>query len=361
MNNMQITKIKMKGFKSIQNAEVELGMRNVLIGSNGAGKSNFISLFRMLQSMIDGNVQFYVTQNGGPDRFLFFGSKITEAMEIEFFFGDNGYYFELEPTVDNAFLFREEGFYWERIGKRKIASGNLESRWKEGTQTKIDQYVQPILKNQKWRVYHFHDTSATAAVKRVVGVNENYELASDAKNLSAFLHRIRETHPACYTKIVDVVRLVAPYFRDFYLEPDPVNINMIRLQWLDRREDSPFLADQMSDGTLRFACLATLLLQPTELMPETILIDEPELGLHPYAISVLAGLIKKASVYKQIIVSTQSIELVNEFAADDIIVVNHRNDHTVFERLDPTALTVWLEEDYSIGDLWKQNIIGGRP
>ena len=145
------------------------------------------------------------------------------------------------------------------------------------------------------------------------------------------------------------------------LRPDPLNETQIILEWKDINSEVPFLGAQLSDGTLRFICLATLLLQPRELMPETILIDEPELGLHPYAISLLAALIKKASVEKQIIISTQSVELVNEFSANDIIVVNHHDDHSEFERLDADKLQTWLEDDYTLGDLWKSNIIGGRP
>lgn len=361
MNQNQITKIEIDGYKSIQHASIDLDMCNVLIGSNGAGKSNFISLFKLLQSMIDGNMQYYVAQNGGPERFLYFGSKNTESMGVKFYFGENGYQFILEPTVDNAFVFREESFYWETIGSRRIATGNLESRWKNGTNTGIDYFVQPVLEKQKWRVYHFHDTGKTADVKKLGGINESYELAVDAGNLAAFLYRLKQTDNGNYIRIVNVVRMVSPYFREFFLEPDPVNPNLIALQWFDHEMDMPFLADQLSDGTLRFICLATLLLQPETLMPETIIIDEPELGLHPYAINVLAGLIKKASVNKQIIISTQSSDLVNEFNSEDIIVVNHKDTGSEFLRLNSEELRVWFDEDYHIGDLWKQNVIGGRP
>ena len=145
------------------------------------------------------------------------------------------------------------------------------------------------------------------------------------------------------------------------MRPNPLKPDSIRLEWKDKNSDIPFIASQLSDGTLRFICLTTLLLQPFSLMPETILIDEPELGLHPYAISLLASLIKKASVRKQIIVSTQSVELLNEFEAKDVIVVNHQDNQSVFSRLDYEQLQVWLDEDYSLGDLWKRNILGGRP
>lgn len=361
MNSRQITKIEIEGFKSIKECSLELGMVNVLIGSNGSGKTNFISLFKMLQSMIDEDLQSYISKHGGPNAFLFFGSKRTERLNIKFYFGENGYQFSLVPTTDDRLMFEGEWFYWTGCGVKRVASGHFESKWKKGSGYRIDDFVKPILKNQKWRVYHFHDTSDTALVKQIHGINDNIDFATDARNLAAFLYRLKQTEANAYNQIVRTVRLVAPYFDDFILRPNPLKPDSIRLEWKDVNSDVPFMASQLSDGTLRFICLATLLLQPRSLMPETILIDEPELGLHPYAISLLASLIKKAAVHKQIIVSTQSVELLNEFEANDVVVVNHRDDHSCFERLDEEKLKTWLEEDYTLGDLWKRNILGGRP
>lgn len=361
MNGRQITKLEIEGFKSIKECSIELGMINVLIGSNGSGKTNFISLFKMLQSMIDEDLQKYVAKHGGPNAFLFFGSKRTEKIKVKFYFGENGYQFTLVPTIDDRLMYEGEWFYWTRCNNRRVASGHFESKWKKGTGLRIDEYIQPILKNQKWRVYHFHDTSDTAMVKQIHGINDNIDFATDARNLAAFLYRLKQTDEGCYNQIVRTIRLVAPYFDDFILRPNPLKPDSIRLEWKDINSDVPFTASQLSDGTLRFICLATLLLQPKSLMPETILIDEPELGLHPYAISLLASLVKKAAVHKQIILSTQSVELLNEFDPQDVIVVNHRDDHSSFNRLNEEELKTWLDDDYTIGDLWKRNILGGRP
>lgn len=336
-------------------------MVNILIGSNGSGKTNFISLFKMLQSMIDGELQTYISKHGGPNAFLFSGSKTTECLSAKFFFGENGYQFVLSPTSDDRMIFESESFYWKNCGNKHVGSGYFESKWKSGCGYRIDKFVQPILMNQKWRVYHFHDTSDTALVKQIHGLNDNIDFATDARNLAAFLYRLKNTEENSYNQIVRTIQLVAPYFDDFVLRPNPLKPDSIRLEWKDKNSEAPFIAAQLSDGTLRFICLATLLLQPTYLMPETILIDEPELGLHPYAISLLASLIKKVSVEKQIIVSTQSVELLNEFDAKDIIVVNHQDAQSTFSRLDSETLKVWLEEDYTLGELWKRNILGGRP
>ena len=156
MNNRQITKIEIKGFKSIEECSLELGMVNILIGSNGSGKTNFISLFRMLQNLIDGELQAYISKHGGPNAFLFFGSKKTERIVAAFYFGENGYQFVLAPTADNRMMFERESFYWDGCGSKLVGSGHFESKWETGCGYRIDKFVKPILQNQKWRVYHFH-------------------------------------------------------------------------------------------------------------------------------------------------------------------------------------------------------------
>lgn len=361
INSNQIKRIKVKGFKSIKDADIELKMLNVLIGANGAGKGNFISLFRLLQQLMDKKLQNYVAKCGGPESLLHFGSKETEDLEIEFYFGSNGYRFVLTPTQNEQMMFADESFYWDVSGKRTLSSGHLESRLELGTHTRIDGFVQPIFRGQKWRVYHFHDTSDTAKLKKSCDLNDNSELAVDAGNLAAFLYRLRERENVSYRKIVDRVQLVAPFFDDFALSPDRLNQNLIRLEWKNIDSDVLFNPYQLSDGTLRFICLAALLLQPTNLAPETIIIDEPELGLHPYAITLLSEMIKSASLNKQIIVSTQSVDLLNEFDAEDVIVVDHIGNASSFRRLSSKELAVWLADDYSLGELWCKNLFGGRP
>ena len=115
---------------------------------------------------------------------------------------------------------------------------------------------------------------------------------------------------------------------------------------------------RLSDGTLRFICLTTALLQPDP--PSAIIIDEPELGLHPYAIEILAELIEATARKTQLIVSTQSPALLDYFEPKDIIIVNRKKGASVFERLNKEDLSTWLK-DYSLGDLWRKNIIAGGP
>jgi len=354
----QLSKIILKGFMSIAECELELCALNVLIGCNGAGKSNFIGFFRMIQQMLEENLQHYVSKQGGPDALLHFGRKTTKKLIAELYFGNNGYWCTLEPTADNRMMIAEESFWWNVSGPKRIGSGHFETNAHKGTHTGIDKFVLPSLK--QWRVYHFHDTGETAPVKQKHGINDNLYLRPDAENLAAYLYLLKQKHTKHYERIVKTIRLVAPFFGDFKLRPSPFQENMIDLEWVEKGQDVPFKAHHLSDGTLRFACLATVFQQPAEKQPETILVDEPELGLHPYAIKVLASLMKSVSKEKQVIVSTQSVELLDEFDSDDLVVVDRKGGKSVFRRLKEGELSEWLK-DYSLGELWKKNIIGGRP
>jgi predicted ATPase len=355
----QLSRLVLRGYKSIAECDIELGTLNVLIGANGAGKSNFIGFFRLINRILDQQLQVSVGDAGGPDAVLHFGRKKTPQMSAELYFGNNGYKFTLQPTQDNRMMFVRESLWWNVRGDYNPRSGHFESFVEEQKKTtKIYDYVVPVIRN--WRLYHFHDTSRSAWVKQIHGINDNEYLRDDARNLAAFLYRLKNHHKASYQRIVKTIQLVAPFFGDFHLRPTVDNPEKIQLEWVERGQDIPFTASALSDGTLRFMCLASVLLQPDEFMPATILIDEPELGLHPYAITVLGSLMRSAAKEKQLIVSTQSVELVNEFDAGDLIVVDKIGGASVFKRLDIEQLGEWLEE-YSLGDLWKKNLLGGRP
>lgn len=355
----QITRLVLRGYKSIAECEIDLGRLNVLIGANGAGKSNFIGFFRLINRILDQDLQGAVGDAGGPDALLHFGRKKTEELKAELYFGNNGYRFTLRPTQDNRMMFAREALWWNQHGDWRPRSGHFESYAEEQKgRTAIYNYVVPAMRS--WRLYHFHDTSRTALVKQVHGINDNEYLRDDARNLAAFLYRLKQHHEPQYKRIVKAIQLVAPFFGDFHLRPKVENKETIQLEWTEARQDVPFTASALSDGTLRFICLATVLLQPEEFVPAAILIDEPELGLHPFAITVLAGLMKAASQQHQLIVSTQSVELVNEFDAEDLIVADKQGQASVLRRLDTAALSEWLAE-YTLGDLWKKNLLGGRP
>lgn len=355
----QISRILIEGYKSIEKCDLQLDYLNILIGANGAGKTNLISFFRLIGRMLDEQLQLAVGDAGGPDAMLHFGRKKTEQLKGELYFGNNGYKFTLQPTQDNRMMFSRECLWWNVHGDWHAKGGHFESYANtQKNKTKIYNYVVPAIKS--WTLYHFHDTSTTANVKQIHNIGDNEYLRHDAKNLAAFLYRLKQQYENHYQRIIKTIRLVAPFFGDFYLRPTIANPERIQLEWVESGQDEPFTASALSDGTLRFICLVTVLLQPDELMPATILIDEPELGLHPYAISVLGGLMKSAALQHQLIISTQSVELVNEFEPENLIVVDKIKGASTFKKLKAGELDGWLE-DYSLGELWKKNIIGGRP
>lgn len=355
----QLSNLILRGYKSIGACDIKLGTLNVLIGANGAGKSNFISFFRLISRILDQQLQSAVGEAGGPDALLHFGRKTTEELNAELYFGNNGYKFNLKPTQDNRMMFARECFWWNMRGDWRPKAGHFESYAEEQKgQTKIYDHVVPAMRS--WRVYHFHDTSSSAFVKQVHSINDNEYLRDDARNLAAFLYRLKNHHEAHYNRIVKSIQLVAPFFGDFLLRPTVDNREKIQLEWTEAGRDIPFTASALSDGTLRFICLATVLQQPEQFMPAAILIDEPELGLHPYAVVVLGAMMKSASQQHQLIVSTQSVELVNEFDIEDLIVVDKQSGASTFTRPNADELADWLTE-YSLGDLWKKNLLGGRP
>ena len=363
-----IKKLTIEGFKSIRKLEdFELRSLNVLIGANGAGKSNFVGFFRLLRELIDQKLQLAVAIEGGADACLYMGPKVTHRLVGKLYFGANSYEFALAPTVDNRLVFESEVVRFK--GDLKVVldlgSGHLEARLNEPFVRGSEGLKQDVFSAvSSWVVYHFHDTSSTAGVRRQGPINDNEFLRPNADNLAAFLYRVRETNPTNYAQIRDVVRLAAPFFDDFKLRPVPTNPEMIQLEWVQKGSDYPFLASQLSDGTLRFICIATALLQPS--LPPPMLFDEPELGLHPFALTLLANLFQQAAkqyetyVSQQIIVSTQSAPLLNHFAPEDVIVVERAEGQSTFRRLESAHLSEWLAE-YTLGELWQKNILGGRP
>ncbi|PIV91685.1 MAG: recombinase RecF [Gallionellales bacterium CG17_big_fil_post_rev_8_21_14_2_50_54_146] len=337
-----IYRLSIKGFKSIRNLEnLQLGRLNVLIGANGAGKSNFVSYFRMLGEMVESRLQLWTTNQGSADRIVSFGIKETKKVESFVEFGLNGYKFELEPTVD---------------GGHKEAK--LKEKFKSGHKNDYADYCYSSIAN--WKVFHFHDTSDTAGVKRFGSLHDNESLRPDASNLAAFLYRLSEESPDVFDQIRKTIRLAIPFFDDFVLKPRQLKSEeeQIRLLWRQKDSDYSLWPSQLSDGSIRFICLVVALLQPDP--PSTVIIDEPELGLHPYAITLLGSLLRSASTRMQVIVSTQSVPLVNEFSIEDLIIVEREQGATVFIRHEEEEFKTWLEE-YSVGELWEKNILGGRP
>ncbi len=360
-----LLRLGVRGYKSIRDAEVDLRPLNVLIGANGSGKSNLISAFTFLNQIVDGHLQLYVGKGGGANRLLFFGQKVTTELLLRVGFRANAYECTLVPSLDTLIFSSEscsgQGQEWDRPYVVDLGEGHKESKLRAEAANPSARIARFTLDRiGGWRVYHFHDTSDSSPLKQSCDINDNTGLRSDASNLAAFLFLLREQYGSHYRNVVDTIREATPFFDDFTLAPSRLNPSRMDLEWRERDSDAYFNAHALSDGTLRFICLATLLQQPTRLMPSTIVIDEPELGLHPYAISLLASMLQSAATRTQVIVSTQSVPLVNQFTPEDLIVVERQDRQSVFHRLEAADVELWMDE-YGLGDLWEKNVIGGRP
>ena len=354
MPNLDI--ITVRGFKSIRSLEAfELRNLNIIVGANGAGKSNFIELFRVISAMMKtGGLKEYV--GGTADAYFWGGPKQTAVIEVKLRFGKNGYDFDLTPTEDGFLLIKNEKRHflpWGKGATRNFYGVSFDAQLATELGSEATRYTYDAITN--WQIYHFHDTGKFAGMRKYCDAGHNEKLFADASNIAAFLLKQKEEHEKEYTSIRDAVRMVVPFFDDFLLHP--TKEENIRLNWRQKGlNDYPMRPSQLSDGSIRFICLATALLQPTP--PSTIIIDEPELGLHPEAIGILAELIKIAATKTQVIVATQSPLLLDQFSVEDVVVVRRENGASTFERLKEEDYTHWLE-DYSLGELWTKNVIQG--
>lgn len=344
MAEWALDRIDIEGFLSIRSASVRLGRLNVLVGANGAGKSNFIRALELLGRIADGELGLFVGLNGGASTLL---NERADEIVVRLRASDVEYDLALLAAAKDELIFGSE---YLRESSTGLASG-LGGGHRE---SEVPEPVGRVLRGV--RVFHFHDTGRRSPIKQFVPTADNVALRNDGGNLAAVLLGLQASNEPAYRRIVGAIRHVAPFFRDFVLRPE--SNDMVRLRWRQTGSDVVFSADQMSDGTLRFICLATLLLHPE--VPRLVVLDEPELGLHPFAIVQLAELFRQASARSQVLFATQSVTLLGQFELSDLIVAERRDGASDFRRPDGQALAQWLD-DYSLGELWEKNLLGGRP
>lgn len=368
-----LTKVHVAGFRSLREVDLDLQPVNVLIGPNGAGKSNLLSVLRLVPLMRTQNLRYFVGQAGGASRLLHYGPQKTRELAIALRFTEAseqwGYTARLGYAAGDSLVFAQELLSLESDIREgawlDIGAGHAESQMSSAqpwphTLSRVEQLV------ARMGFFHFHDTSFQSPLRQNARQADSKYVRSDGSNLAAYLYRLKhsegEDARAAWTLLEGLVRRVAPFVKT--LEPDLVepaqgNASAVRLYWHDEREYR-FDVHDLSDGTLRAIALFAALTQPPGTRPKFITIDEPELGLHPAAISIFAGLVRSASAHSQILVATQSPALLDEFAPDEVVVAERRGGETMFTRLDPKALEAWLE-DYSLSQLYDKNVLGGRP
>lgn len=356
-----IRELSVAGFRSFATLDrLRLMARNILIGANGSGKSNFVELFQFAQAIGKGRLEKYVARAGGADPLLHYGAGTTEKMSFRIAFGDQGGIVDLglEPTDDERlFVTTAELSGLTRL--RPGSSGRQSTDVVPPRASDMGDGLERVYLNS-WRIYDFRGVGRGSALRKNSDLYDCEALHPDASNLAGFLQLLSRKHHTAYERIRDSVRLVAPFFEDFDVRPFALDERILRLRWRHTATDRLFDVSEFSEGTLRFVALATLLAQPIELRPSTIILDEPELGLHPFAINVLASMIQSASVGTQMIVSTQSAQLIDSFEPEDLLVADRVRGATQLTRLQSAVLAEWLE-DYTLGELWQKNALGGRP
>ncbi|HJJ96373.1 MAG TPA: AAA family ATPase [Methanocorpusculum sp.] len=348
MNAPDISRVRIAGFRSIEDADFPLDRINLLIGSNGSGKSNILGIFELLHAVTTGKLQTYVAESGGPEVLFRYGTKQTDKIVLRAEFGDSFYEIHLHPAPDSGCRIASEQLILTTGDKtlKLVSSDTVETGIFAGAH-EDPSWESFRLHLQSWTTYRFQS--------RCTG-------AEDERRLTEFLFRLKQTEPGYLEKITDTIRLIFPQFGDFLFREEN---GAVTLFWTDKQAGGhAFGLHVLSDGTARFMNLAVLLLQPAP--PRMILIDEPELGLHPFAVAVLADLMKLASRSAQLLVSTQSVQLLNAFGPAEestgsrILIVDMNRGTTTITEPTPESLADWIEE-YSIGELWQMNVLGGNP
>jgi predicted ATPase len=366
----RLKSITLRGFKTIRElADFQPGAITVLIGPNGAGKSNFISFFRLLSWALvpPGQLQEHIARLGGASAILHDGPERTRDIEAHLVLatdaGENDYSFRLAYAAGDTFIYTEEKYRFSRAGRptsapwKVLGAGHREPeliKAAEGGETTARTILALL---RRLIVHQFHDTSEGSRVRQKWSVDDNRWLKEDAANLAPFLYRLQQRYPKYYVRIVETIRLILPFFADFELKPE---FGKVLLAWRERGSDRVFAASQAADGMLRILALVALLQQPESDLPDVVILDEPELGLHPYAIEVLGGLVRAASQHAQVILATQSVSLIDRFTPEHIVVVNRTGRESSFRRCTEGELDSWLQE-YTLSELWEKNVIGGRP
>lgn len=378
MSYPQLTRIRIAGFRSLRDLTLELRPVTVLIGPNGSGKSNLLSALRMIAMMRTGALRVFVGDQGAASTLLHYGPSKTRELEVELDFAtaedkQNGYKARLGYAAGDSFIFLDEQCWYEKKGSAKrvdapLGAGHAESRLgqeePEGNKAQKDaiRTVAGLVSNIGF--FHFHDTSPTSPLRQSARVSENRYLRWDGSNLASFLYRLRNSEAetrASWNLISGLVRRIAPFIQELdpaLVDPDKPN-SLVRLYWIDENGHR-FDTHDLSDGTLRAIALITALAQPSKTLPKFIAIDEPELGLHPAAVNLLASLVESISVRSQVLLATQSPALLDLFDPSDVAVVEREAGSSSIRYLDTQALESWLEQ-YSLSELYDKNVLGGRP
>lgn len=380
----RLSRVRIKGFRSLADVTFEPGPVNVLIGPNGSGKSNLLQFLRMAAMLRTRSLGLFTGRAGSASTLFHYGTQHTKEIECELEFdvglpGTSRYRAAWQLAAGERLVFSKEELGLKARGQdawetADLGAGHFESAVKETAKTSRD----VVARHFNWCLkgltfFHFHDTSTTSLLRANARIADGDYLRSDGSNLAAYLHALRhsedEDDQVAWRRIGSLLQQVAPFVKE--LKPTPVSAGgtpqvretsdsgTVRLHWIDER-DERFGPEHFSDGTLRLLALITALTMPARRMPSFVSIDEPELGLHPAALALFAELVRDASKQTQIVLATQSPALLNLFEPEEVVVCERSAGASTLRRLRRQDLEEWLKQ-YSLAELFDKGVLGGRP
>jgi predicted ATPase len=279
--------------------------------------------------------------------------------------GTNEYRMALTHVAPDSLAFAEEAFRFSRHGRNTSSSwvdlpmpaqeSGLPDAAADNSQRaqRTARTVLYLLRN--CATFQFHDTSAKASLNMRWDESEAARMRTDGGNLAPILLHLSREQPRRYQLITRQIQRVLPVFEDFELEPTS---GKVLLRWRAKNSDKTFGPHLTSDGSLRLFCMFTLLNLPDDMLPDVLMIDEPELGLHPHAIALTADMIKSLAVHRQVFIATQSPLMVDAFELENILVASLEGAATKLTPMDQHDYRSWLADDYLPSDLWLKEPVG---
>jgi predicted ATPase len=394
--------IKIEGFRSFKKVELEVPRLAVLIGPNGGGKSNFLDLLTLMAEA--GNMQLAngVAKRGGFANIAFgFDPQVELRVEMRFKAalpakaeGQSG-----DERPDVRFSMTARGLAFQAVlvhevvaqesGKQPSLSAEMLSRGPAGAVFRVmsesgaltdkrvgvasNELAITQVRNSSeypaaafvlgeftgWRVYRDIDVGSTSPVRQPALIRPGIQLLPDGSNLSSVLYAIQQDYPDDWQDVLEILRTAYPEFVKLTV-PAQGGDGKVLLRWFEKPFDrhGGISANFLSDGTLKLLCLLAILKSPDP--PPLICIDEPELGLHPDWIKLVAELLQVAAMRTQVIVATHSPHIVAKLEPEQVIVAEKVDGETRLERQDRQDLEKWLK-DFNLSELWLAGQLGGRP
>ena len=366
----RIESVHIKGFRSLADVRLDrIPNPMVLLGTNGAGKSNVLRFFEMLKEMAHLRLGEFTLRQGGSDDQLFGGARLTQRIEATVFFrttlGRSRVMFVLQHahpdqmTItgeqfrsldpedsenDAVYLFFDQPVGYESAFVQESGSSTADMRLRKAAGLLAD-----------CAHYQFHDTSDCAPVKTRWDVEDNHRLLGHGGNLASVLLSLQKNEARRFDLICKQIALVVPDFNGFQ---NVEHYGKTILRWRSKATGKTIGAHLTSDGSLRCFQLVTLLNLPDALLPRIVLLDEPELGLHPAAVALISQMVKSLAGRRQVIVATQSPHFVDAFGLKEVVVLELRDGRTEATKPDPSRFSRLLK-DYSTGELWWKGVLGG--